>query len=261
LHNTINALAAAAATLFVGFRPKEVACALASFTPLEHRIEPVATYNGISFVNDSKATNTDATVQALTAFEPGRVILLLGGHDKMTPLETFCPYVGKHARTVICYGEAGPRFAQAFTTAVKMNTMEPIEVLTAAHLGDAFSQALRHARIGDTILLSPACSSYDEFHNFEERGAAFKTMVKAYGGEHGASARANAGRRKAEAEAKAILVDDHILLGVIQRGTRVKKPAQPEDLIGMPQEDGAGQKGGAGSTLVQKDGAGAAGTR
>ncbi|OUP08654.1 UDP-N-acetylmuramoyl-L-alanine--D-glutamate ligase [Collinsella sp. An2] len=174
-HNVVNALAAATAALFVGAAPEGVREGLRSFEPLEHRIEPCGSIDGVRFVNDSKATNTDAVVKALTAFPHDRVVLLVGGHDKGTPLEEFARAVVRSTvASVVCFGEARSRFLQAFLDA---DDTHELEVAEAENLRDAVDVARNLAERGDVVLLSPACSSFDEFSGFEERGRAFKAYL------------------------------------------------------------------------------------
>ena len=173
-HNVENALAAASAALECGVAPQRVRAALVAFQALEHRIEPCGELGGIHFVNDSKATNADAVCKALTAFRAGSVVILLGGHDKGTDLAEMAACVARTARLAVCYGEAGPRIAQALRA-----TSESVEVAQASHLAQAFDIAVRSALPGETVLLSPACSSFDEFCSFEERGETFKRLVAA----------------------------------------------------------------------------------
>ena len=174
-HNELNALAAAAAALWVGAPLSAVRRVLTTFQPLEHRIEPVAVIDGVRYVNDSKATNTDAVEKALTAFPSEPVVLLLGGSDKGTPLEAFAERVAASTvRTVICFGDARARLLAALE--------EPagafgVELMEAADLAAAVNAAHGCARPGDVVLLSPACASFDEFSGFEERGRRFKELV------------------------------------------------------------------------------------
>ena len=175
-HNVQNALAASAAALACGVSAERVCEGLRAFAPLEHRIEPCGEAAHIRFVNDSKATNTDAVQKALTAFEPGRVVLLLGGHDKGTELGEMCAAVAARARVAVCFGEAGARLAEACRQASAASG-SALEVLRATHLADALDVAIAAAHAGDAVLLSPACSSFDEFSGFEERGEAFKQLV------------------------------------------------------------------------------------
>ena len=170
-HNIENALAAAAVCLDLGCKIEGVAEGLKGFAALEHRIEPAGTVNGVSFYNDSKATNVDATLVALSAFPETPVVLLLGGRDKGTDLAELvkaCEDATVH--TVITYGEGGPRFAEAFEGSSVQN-------VSAKGMAEAFEAAVEVANEGDAVLLSPACASFDEFNSFEHRGKVFKQMV------------------------------------------------------------------------------------
>ena len=175
-HNWENALAASALALFVGVPADVVARGLATFSPIEHRIEPCGEVGGVHFVNDSKATNTDSVEKALTAFAPKSVVLLLGGHDKGTDLTSLAAACCKEARVAVCYGEAGPRIADALEAEAAREGSE-LRVVRAGHLHDAFDAAVFAAEPGNTVLLSPACSSFDEFNNMAERGRMFKGLV------------------------------------------------------------------------------------
>lgn len=169
-HNVSNALAAASAAIAIGADAEGVARGLRSFASLEHRIEPCGTVNGVEFYNDSKATNVDATLKALAAFDPKQPIVLLGGRDKGTDLADLVAVAEKHCKAVICYGEAGARFAQAFACS-------EVHMGTAAGMREAFDAAVKMAGPGDIVLLSPACASFDEFNSFEQRGDVFKSFV------------------------------------------------------------------------------------
>ena len=174
-HNVINALAAAAAALACGASAASVRAGLVNFAPLEHRIEPAGSIAGVRFYNDSKATNTDAVEKALTAFPRDRVILLLGGHDKGTPLEDFSRIVCQHVVAAVCFGEAAERFERALEFAgAKANGAT---LARAEHMRDAVDVARTLAHAGDVVLFSPACSSFDEFSGYEERGRAFKSYL------------------------------------------------------------------------------------
>ena len=172
-HNAENALAAATVALELGVDAADVSRGLASFSPIEHRIEPAGEVGGVRFVNDSKATNVDSVEKALTAFDAGTVVLMLGGHDKGTELGTLADSVRGRCRVAVCFGEAGERIARALEA-------EPSDlvVVRAPHLREAFSAAVSQARPGETVLLSPACSSFDEFANMAERGRLFKDLVR-----------------------------------------------------------------------------------
>ncbi len=180
-HNVVNALAAASAALSV-VEPDEYEMlreALVSFRPLEHRIEPCGTVGGVYCYNDSKATNVDATLKALAAFDEAKPFVLLGGDDKGTDLTELVLAANKHTLGVVCFGAAGKRFFEAFSKA-------SIPVFFADHLEDAFDTALAQVNKGDIIILSPACASFDEFSCFEERGEVFKALVAQRATERGA---------------------------------------------------------------------------
>ncbi len=169
-HNVKNALAAAACALAYGCSAAGVAAGLAGFTALEHRIEPVGTVAGVSFYNDSKGTNVDATLVALKAFEGHPIVLLAGGRDKGTDLSGLVEACTGPVRCVICYGEAAERFFEAFEAGSVAHER-------AAGMREAFARAVNIAQEGDVILLSPACASFDEFNSFEHRGEVFKELV------------------------------------------------------------------------------------
>ncbi len=185
-HNVVNALAAAAASLALGASPESARASLASFAPLEHREEPCGVANGVTYINDSKATNVDSTCKAFTAFAPGSVICLLGGHDKGTDLAPLVDAAKKTCKAVICYGEAKDRFVDAFGGLTKEDAPADTlpRVLCAPGMREATRAAAQMAVAGDVVLLSPACSSFDEFSCFEERGKVFKDLVKTELGAH-----------------------------------------------------------------------------
>ncbi len=174
-HNLQNALAASSIALELG-RPSNAVChGLLSFNPLEHRIEPCGTIGGVTYINDSKATNVDSVAKALTAFVPGRIIVLLGGHDKGTELDLLAHAVSSRCKAAVCYGEAGSRIAEALR---KEDGDMGLRIVEASHMEDALHVARGLAAKGDTVLLSPACSSFDEFANYHQRGLVFKRLVK-----------------------------------------------------------------------------------
>ncbi len=172
-HNVVNALAASAAACALGTDAVDITRALTTFQPLEHRIEPAGSAAGVDFYNDSKATNVDATLVALSAF-PGRdLIVMLGGRDKMGPLETLVGTCQEHASAVIVFGEAARRFEEAFRAADD----GALRIVRTDTFDEAFAQAVSLAVPGSVVLLSPACASFDEFSCFEERGQHFKDLV------------------------------------------------------------------------------------
>lgn len=179
-HNVQNCLCAAATALELGVSDDAVSHALLSFAPLEHRIEPCGTVDGVRYVNDSKATNVDAVEKALVSFTPGRVVVMLGGSDKGTSLENMAHVVSARCKAAVCYGEAGLRIAKALEDA---DAGMGLVVEAVPHMRDAFDRAREVACAGDVVLLSPACASFDEFKSYEERGRVFKSWVETMAGE------------------------------------------------------------------------------
>ena len=173
-HNTLNALAASTAALACGANAEGIRAGLVAFQPLPHRIEPVGEVAGVTYINDSKATNTDAVEKALTAFPNDRVILLLGGADKGTPLDEFMSVGGRSTPLPSCASDARERFRAALAEAPASTE---IDIAEADDLRDAVDVARSLAQRGDVVLLSPACASFDEFSGFEERGDAFRSYV------------------------------------------------------------------------------------
>lgn len=174
-HNVVNALCAAGAALAWGLEPYAVADGLATFAPIAHRIEPVGEVDGVAYFNDSKATNTDAVIKALTAFGDRPLILLLGGYDKGTDLTELVEAASVRCKTVVLFGAAADRFAAAFSQSA-------VEVRRAATMLEAVDVARALASAGDAVLLSPACASFDEFTSYAHRGTTFRACVEAMGG-------------------------------------------------------------------------------
>jgi UDP-N-acetylmuramoylalanine--D-glutamate ligase len=168
-HNLANAMAAAAA-LAMGCNPDAVEVALADFQPLAHRIEFVRERGGITWIDDSKGTNVGAVVEALEAVS-SPVILIAGGVDKGGDYAPLIEPLRRKVRRAILIGAARHRIAAAVSGAV--------EVELVATLGEAVERAARFGRHGDTVLLSPACSSFDQFRDYAERGSVFKELVRA----------------------------------------------------------------------------------
>ncbi|MBQ3105856.1 MAG: UDP-N-acetylmuramoyl-L-alanine--D-glutamate ligase, partial [Eggerthellaceae bacterium] len=156
-HNVANALAAASAALALGVDAAVVGDALRTFAPLEHRIEPCGTVEGVSFYNDSKATNVDATLVAFASFGDERPIVLLGGRDKGTDLKDLVEAARRHAKAVVCYGESRDRFLEAFSADESIFSVDEaggLLVLQAERMADAFDAAREIAEAGDVVLLS-----------------------------------------------------------------------------------------------------------
>jgi len=173
-HNVSNALAAAALAHALGVPAAALRSGLKSFAPIEHRLEPAGYACGAEWFNDSKATNPDAVLKALAAFGDRPLVLLLGGRNKGNDFEPLAQEAAGRARTVVAFGEAGAQIAAAFQST-------GAEATLVATLADAVHAAAADAREGDAIVLSPACASFDEFANYEERGSEFKRIVSALG--------------------------------------------------------------------------------
>jgi UDP-N-acetylmuramoylalanine--D-glutamate ligase len=167
-HNVANALAAALAAALVGIEVKDIRRGLASFRAIEHRLEPVAERRGVTWINDSKATNVAAAEVALRAMERPYV-LILGGRHKGTPYGVLAPLLGG-CRGVVAYGEAAPIVERDLKGHVRVEHIEPFD--------DAVRRAAALAQPGDVLLLSPACASYDQFHDYEERGRRFRQLAQ-----------------------------------------------------------------------------------
>ncbi|MCD7975249.1 MAG: UDP-N-acetylmuramoyl-L-alanine--D-glutamate ligase [Phascolarctobacterium sp.] len=172
-HNEENILSAIACGFFAGVTPEDMAVVLRDFQGVEHRLEYVTTIEGVRYYNDSKATNTDSVIKALNAFENGHVILLAGGHDKMTDLGLLMKEVKEKTDMLILLGEAKERFHEAaLDCGVK-------GIMLADSFEDAVQKAYTIAKEPQVVLLSPGCSSYDMFKNYPERGRYFKQLVMA----------------------------------------------------------------------------------
>ena len=183
-HNASNALAAAAAALALHAPIDKLRAGLKSFQALPHRIEPCGDVAGVACYNDSKATNVDATLKALAAFAPRKPFVLLGGDDKGTDLAELVRNAEEHCAAVVCYGASRQRFLEAFEGAA-------LPVHRADHMEDALDAALALTQPGDIVLLSPACASFDEFANYQQRGDIFKQLVAERAAAAGGDSRAD----------------------------------------------------------------------
>ena len=171
-HNESNACAAAALTALYGLPVEAIAAGLSGYRALEHRMEDCGRVDGIRCINDSKATNVDATLAALSGFERG-VWLILGGRDKDADFGQLLPLLDDRVVRVLLIGEAADAIAAALEPTRRVERCETLET--------AVERALSDASPGATLLLSPACTSFDQFPNFEERGRHFKALVAAAG--------------------------------------------------------------------------------
>jgi UDP-N-acetylmuramoylalanine--D-glutamate ligase len=167
--NLEDVLAATTAACLLGADFAAIRKAVRDFKAVEHRLEFVREINGVDFYNNSKATSVDATVKSLGAFERG-IHLIMGGKDKGAPYTPLLPLIKERVRDVLLIGAAAPVIAQQLAGST--------DLLPAGDLETAVYEAFARARPGDTVLLAPACSSFDQFHDYEERGRVFKDLVK-----------------------------------------------------------------------------------
>jgi UDP-N-acetylmuramoylalanine--D-glutamate ligase len=166
VHNRENAAAAVAAARAAGAGEEEIAHGLRDFKGVPHRLELVAERGGVGYVNDSKATNVAATLRALAAYEDEPVRLILGGSRKDEDFAPLAAALGPNVRAVYVIGETADELARAIP-----------DTNRAGDLETAVERAATAAQPGEVVLLSPACASYDQFRDFEERGEEFKRLV------------------------------------------------------------------------------------
>ena len=167
-HNVENVLAAALAASRAGVPLEAIAAAVRTFRAVEHRLEFVRRVNGVDFYNDSKATSVDATLKALEAFTSG-LWVILGGKDKGSDYRVLRAPLAAKARAALLIGKAAPIIGEQLQGAV--------ELVEARTVAGAVEYAVAHAVPGDTVLLAPACASFDQFQSFEHRGKVFKEIV------------------------------------------------------------------------------------
>lgn len=171
LHNVENALAATAIAYFAGLDPKDITKGLKQFAGVAHRIEFCGVVNGVSYVNDSKGTNTDAAIKALDAIQ-GKIVLIAGGYDKGADYTEFIKRFSTKVRHVVLLG------ATASKIKIAAEKLGYTHTTIMSDMKACVGEAARLAEPGDTVLLSPACASWDMYRNFEERGDDFKRCVE-----------------------------------------------------------------------------------
>ena len=169
-HNVANALATLLATDAAGVAPPGIAAGLRTFRAIPHRVEPLREVDGVLWINDSKSTNITSTEVAIAALDRP-FVLLLGGRHKGEPYTRLAPLLRDRCRTVIAYGEA--------SEIIQRDLAGHARVIPAGSFADVLAAARAEARPGDAVLLSPACSSFDMFRNYEERGETFRRAVLA----------------------------------------------------------------------------------
>lgn len=169
-YNSYNTMAGGIATRLLDIRKEQVQTSLLDFQSIEHRLEYVLTVHGIEFVNDSRATNINAAWYALDSMTKP-VIWIVGGQDKNNDYLELQDVVAKNVKAIICIGKNNAKIKKAF------KKMVPV-ILEADTMFDAVMMSYRTGKSGDTVLLSPACASFDQFENFEDRGRQFKRFVR-----------------------------------------------------------------------------------
>ena len=168
-HNYDNVMAAALIADRAGARPSQIAAAAATFSPVEHRLELVREIDGVAYYNDSKATSVDATLKAIDAF-PGGLWIILGGKDKNSDYTVLRDPLRAKAHAALLIGAAAEKIGQHLGNSV-------IPLIPSGTLAAAVREAHQLAKPGDTVLLAPACASFDQFESFEHRGRVFKELV------------------------------------------------------------------------------------
>ena len=172
-HNVENVLAAVCASRLAGAPPDVIRQAVEKFKAVEHRLEYVATINGVEFYNDSKATNVDATAKAVAAF-PGGIHLILGGKDKNSDYTQLSDLLRARVRAIYTIGSAAEKIESHLRGVVSIHSCETLD--------KAVNTAAAAAHPGEIVLLAPACSSFDQFENYEQRGRIFKELVHEWRG-------------------------------------------------------------------------------
>jgi UDP-N-acetylmuramoylalanine--D-glutamate ligase len=172
-HNVENVLAAACAARLAGASPEVIRRAVEKFKAVEHRLEYVATLNGVEFYNDSKATNVDATAKAIAAFTSG-IHLILGGKDKNSDYTQLSQLLRARVRAVYTIGSAAAKIESQLRGVVSLHSCETLDKAVIA--------AAAAAHPGEIVLLAPACSSFDQFESYEHRGRVFKELVNEWRG-------------------------------------------------------------------------------
>jgi UDP-N-acetylmuramoylalanine--D-glutamate ligase len=172
-HNLENVLAAVCVGALMGCAPENIRQAVSDFKAVEHRLEFVATIRGVDYYNDSKATNVDATIKALESF-PANIHLILGGKDKGSDYSVLNDLLRQRVKRVYTIGAAAGKIESQIVSSKSGN----VEIVHAETLENALRKANAVAEPGDVVLLAPACASFDQFKNYEQRGQVFKEIVR-----------------------------------------------------------------------------------
>lgn len=177
-HNHENVLASVCCGMIAGVAPERIRKAVAEFKAVEHRLEYVATVNGVQYFNDSKATNVDATIKALESF-PANIHVILGGKDKGSDYTVLKPLLKERVKRVYTIGAAAEK--------IESHLGSVVDIVRAGTLENAVKQATQAAKPGDVVLLAPACASFDQFESYEHRGRVFKELVHSLEAKHAVS--------------------------------------------------------------------------
>ena len=169
-HNIFNSMAAAIAAKVLTIRKEVIRESLSDFQGVEHRLEPVITVCGINFINDSKGTNVNSTWYALECMETD-VVWIAGGIDKGNDYSELFPVVGRKVKAIVCLGKDNRKIIEAFSDKVAT-------IIETTSMEEAVRSSYYLAKKGQTVLLSPACASFDLFSNYEDRGRKFKQAVR-----------------------------------------------------------------------------------
>jgi UDP-N-acetylmuramoylalanine--D-glutamate ligase len=169
-HNTYNSMAAALAGKVLNIRKEVIRESLADFQGVEHRLEPVITVCGINFINDSKATNVNSAWYALECMETS-IVWIVGGIDKGNDYTELFPVVKKKVKAIVCLGKDNRKIVETFRDKVPT-------IVETGSMEEAVRSSYYLAKKGDTVLLSPACASFDLFKNYEDRGRQFKQAIR-----------------------------------------------------------------------------------
>ncbi|MDE6152552.1 MAG: UDP-N-acetylmuramoyl-L-alanine--D-glutamate ligase [Muribaculaceae bacterium] len=170
LHNLFNSMAAGLSACLLDIKKDDIRRALSDFEGVEHRLEPVATVDGVKYINDSKATNVNSCWYALESMPPSGVVLILGGKDKGNDYSEIMPLVKSKVKAIVAMGVDNTKIVDYFSPEVTVRDTHSLE--------DAIATCREIAVEGDTVLLSPCCASFDLFKSYEDRGHRFKEAVK-----------------------------------------------------------------------------------
>lgn len=169
-HNAYNSMAAGISARVLEIRKEIIRESLSDFENIEHRLEFVAKVNGIEFINDSKATNVNSTWYALESMQ-NPTVWIVGGQDKGNDYDMLLDLAKEKVKAIVCLGVDNSKIIEAFSKSVT-------QIVETGNAQDAVMTAYRIAKKGDTVLLSPACASFDLFENYEDRGRQFKHAVR-----------------------------------------------------------------------------------